>query len=42
MKYLFNLLKQLFCIHKYGDWVCGGIAYNYRECLKCNHIQNKH
>lgn len=35
-----SFFSKLFCLHEWGETICGGIHYSYRECHKCGKIQN--
>jgi len=36
-----SFFSKLFCSHKWGETICGGIHYSYRNCEKCGKQQNK-
>jgi hypothetical protein len=35
-----SFFSKLFCFHKYGETICGGIHYSYKECEKCGKTKN--
>lgn len=35
-----SFFSKLFCLHKWGETICGGIHYSYRNCEKCGKQQN--
>jgi hypothetical protein len=35
-----SFFSKLFCFHKYGKTICGGIHYSYKVCEKCGKTKN--